>query len=153
MVIGCSNIYQGLPGVKRGEVKQLRVIEETSRVSPTTMTGSPYNQVFLVSAALALILVSLPRLLAPHAHSAAKGSPYECGELPQGSSWVRFDVRFYLVAILFILFSKPFCMWSSDSWSWISHQCSEILEEHFHYKRHRSILWHGYYSSVPRHSF
>jgi len=46
-----QDIYKGLTGVKRGEVKQLRVIEETSRVSPTTMGGSPYNQTFLVSAA------------------------------------------------------------------------------------------------------
>ena len=48
-----QDIYQGLTGVKRGEVKWLRVIEETSRVSPSTMGGSPYNQTFLVSAALA----------------------------------------------------------------------------------------------------
>jgi hypothetical protein len=48
-----QDIYQGLTGVKRGEVKALRVLEETSRVSPSTMGGSPYNQVFLLSAALA----------------------------------------------------------------------------------------------------
>lgn len=48
-----QDIYKGLTGVKRGEVKSLRVIEETSRVSSTTMGGSPYNQTFLVSAALA----------------------------------------------------------------------------------------------------
>ncbi len=48
-----QDIYQGLTGVKRGEVKWLRVIEENSRVSPSTMGGSPYNQTFLVSAALA----------------------------------------------------------------------------------------------------
>lgn len=48
-----QDIYRGLSGVKRGEVKYLRVLEETSRVSPTLMSGSPYNQVFLTSAALA----------------------------------------------------------------------------------------------------
>ncbi len=48
-----QDIYRGLEGVKRGQVKWLRVIEETSRVSPSTMSGSPYNQTFLVSAALA----------------------------------------------------------------------------------------------------
>ncbi|MCI0539459.1 MAG: hypothetical protein L0Z50_29975, partial [Verrucomicrobiales bacterium] len=48
-----QDVYQGLEGVKRGDVKWLRVIEETSRVSPSTMGGSPYNQTFLVSAALA----------------------------------------------------------------------------------------------------
>ena len=48
-----QDIYQGLEGVRRGEIKWLRVIEEMSRVSPSTMGGSPYNQTFLVSAALA----------------------------------------------------------------------------------------------------
>ncbi|HJP02352.1 MAG TPA: LamG-like jellyroll fold domain-containing protein [Planctomycetota bacterium] len=46
-----QDIYQGLTGVERGEVRRLRVIEETSRVSPSP--GGAYNQTFLVSAALA----------------------------------------------------------------------------------------------------
>ena len=47
------DIYQGLlgQGVERGEVKQLRIIEETSRVSPTP--GGAMNQVFLMSGVLA----------------------------------------------------------------------------------------------------
>ena len=48
-----QDIYRGLEGVKRGEVKWLRVLEETSRVSPTPGGNQPYNQTFLVSAALA----------------------------------------------------------------------------------------------------
>ena len=48
-----QDIYKGLTGVKRGEIKQLRVIEETSRVSPTPGGNQPYNQTFLLSAALA----------------------------------------------------------------------------------------------------
>ncbi|MDZ7620427.1 MAG: hypothetical protein U1E05_25775, partial [Patescibacteria group bacterium] len=48
-----QDIYQGLDGVRRGEVKQLRVLEETSRVSATGMGGSPFNQTFLISCALA----------------------------------------------------------------------------------------------------
>ncbi len=48
-----QDIYQGLPGVKPGEVKWLRLIEETSRVSPKSPGGNPFNQTFLVSAALA----------------------------------------------------------------------------------------------------
>ena len=35
---------------------------------------------------------------------AAKGSPYECGFDPFGDARSKFDVRFYLVAILFIIF-------------------------------------------------
>lgn len=48
-----QDVYRGLPGVQRGEVKWLRVLEETSRVSPTPGGKQPYNQTFLVSAALA----------------------------------------------------------------------------------------------------
>ena len=58
----------------------------------------------LVGAALALILVTLPRFLAPHSHSAAKGSPYECGEIPIGEPWVRFRVGYYVFAVIFVVF-------------------------------------------------
>jgi len=37
-------------------------------------------------------------------HSAIKDSPYECGMLSQGSSHARFAVKFYVTAMLFILF-------------------------------------------------
>ncbi len=46
------DIYQGLTGIKHGEVKWLRVIEETSRISQGN-GGNPFNQTFLLSAALA----------------------------------------------------------------------------------------------------
>jgi hypothetical protein len=48
-----QDIYRGLPVIKRGEVKWLRVIEETSRISASPGSPNPYNQTFLVSAALA----------------------------------------------------------------------------------------------------
>jgi hypothetical protein len=46
-------VHRGLEGVARGEVRWLRVLEETSRVNGSTMGGSPFNQTFLVSSALA----------------------------------------------------------------------------------------------------
>jgi len=48
-----QDVYRGLDGVRRGDVKWLRVIEETSRVSASPGGKQPYNQTFLVSAALA----------------------------------------------------------------------------------------------------
>jgi NADH-quinone oxidoreductase subunit A len=30
--------------------------------------------------------------------------PYECGEIPQGSAWIRFNIRFYVCALIFIIF-------------------------------------------------
>ena len=43
-------------------------------------------------------------LLGPHKPDAAKNSPYECGFEAFDDARMKFDVRYYLVAILFILF-------------------------------------------------
>ena len=48
-----QDIYRGLPDVKPGDVKWLRVLEETSRTSERSDGPNPYNQTFLVSSALA----------------------------------------------------------------------------------------------------
>jgi NADH-quinone oxidoreductase subunit A len=52
----------------------------------------------------ALLALGIARLLRPHAPNEAKLTNYECGELPRGSSWVRFNIRFYLIALFFIVF-------------------------------------------------
>ena len=44
------------------------------------------------------------RILRPKKTEAAKTTTYECGEPPIGSSWVRFDMRFYSVALVFLVF-------------------------------------------------
>lgn len=44
------------------------------------------------------------KLLAPFARERAKGISYECGMLPIGRSWAQVHVRYYLIAILFLLF-------------------------------------------------
>jgi len=46
----------------------------------------------------------LGRLVGPHRPDAAKLSPYECGFEAFEDARMKFDVRYYLVAILFILF-------------------------------------------------
>jgi NADH-quinone oxidoreductase subunit A len=54
--------------------------------------------------AIALILVGLSALLGPRRPSPAKIAPYECGVTPIGSARERFPIKFYLTAMLFILF-------------------------------------------------
>ena len=44
------------------------------------------------------------RLVSPKAPTAAKSAPYECGIVPRGDPPERFPVRFYLVAMIFIIF-------------------------------------------------
>lgn len=43
-------------------------------------------------------------LLRPRRPYPAKLSTYECGEEPVGSAWVRFNVRFYVIALIFLIF-------------------------------------------------
>ena len=61
--------------------------------------------VFLgVAIAFGIVPLVLGRLLAPHQPNSEKNSPYECGFAPFADAQMPFDVRYYLVAILFILF-------------------------------------------------
>ena len=53
---------------------------------------------------LAMTLVGLSWILGPKKPSAAKLAPYECGVDPIGSARERFPVKFYLIAMLFIVF-------------------------------------------------
>ena len=43
-------------------------------------------------------------LLSPKKPSHLKSTPYECGEQPVGSAWAMFNVRFYVVGLIFIIF-------------------------------------------------
>src|ERR1700756_2239033 len=58
----------------------------------------------VVGAGLASVMVLLSHLLGKHKWTRAKNAAYECGILPTGDAQSRFSVKFYLVAMLFILF-------------------------------------------------
>jgi NADH-quinone oxidoreductase subunit A len=58
----------------------------------------------VIAAGLAGVIVLLSTLIGQHKKNAVKMSPYECGMIPQGDARSRFSVKFYLVAMLFILF-------------------------------------------------
>lgn len=61
--------------------------------------------VLLVLAALFIAFsLVLSRILRPRADSPEKLSTYECGERLLGPSWVQFNVRFYIIALVFIIF-------------------------------------------------
>jgi NADH-quinone oxidoreductase subunit A len=44
------------------------------------------------------------RLVRPRVPTPEKGDVYECGEMAVGSSWVQFDLRFYIVALVYLIF-------------------------------------------------
>jgi len=50
------------------------------------------------------LTLAFGRLFRPNRPSPEKGEVYECGEEPIGSAWIQFDLRFYVVALLFVVF-------------------------------------------------
>jgi NADH-quinone oxidoreductase subunit A len=56
--------------------------------------GAAFVFVNLLAGALARPKLSHPQ----------KSDPYECGEPCSGSSWVQFDLRFYIIALIFLIF-------------------------------------------------
>jgi len=58
----------------------------------------------LVGVVFGVLPIAVGFLLAPRRHDPEKQSPYECGFEAFEDARMKFDVRFYLVALLFILF-------------------------------------------------
>jgi NADH-quinone oxidoreductase subunit A len=57
-----------------------------------------------VGAAFILVHLLLGKLIRPAQPDPEKGTIYECGEPTIGSAWIQFDLRFYVVALLFVIF-------------------------------------------------
>lgn len=62
--------------------------------------------IILMSLAVGLVLVSVffAQILRPFKPSTLKEQAYECGEDPVGTAWSNFNVRFYVVSLIFIVF-------------------------------------------------
>ena len=63
----------------------------------------------IIYTVLAIILVVAPliiqSLISPRSNKGGeKLTSYECGEVPEGNAWVKFNVRFYVIALSFIIF-------------------------------------------------
>jgi len=67
-------------------------------------TYFPVLMFIAVGLVLGAVLLTVGRLVAPHKPNAKKNSPYECGFEAFEDARMKFDVRYYLIAILFILF-------------------------------------------------
>ena len=74
---------------------------------PTQYEIAQYSTAFLLLAlavGLVIGLLTINMLVRPHKPSTEKEMTYECGENPVGSGWLRFNLRFYVVALVFVLF-------------------------------------------------
>ncbi len=57
-----------------------------------------------VAVAIVLAMLLVGKLLRPLWPSAEKTTIYECGERPIGNAWFNFNPRFYIVALVFVIF-------------------------------------------------
>jgi NADH-quinone oxidoreductase subunit A len=59
---------------------------------------------FLTAIIFVVIALFVARLIRPKRPTKEKLTTYECGENPEGSPWVKFNIRFYVVALIFLIF-------------------------------------------------
>ena len=64
----------------------------------------PIVVLFLIALGFGSVILLLTHLIGPRRPNPVKLSPYESGVPPQGDARLRFSVKFYLIAMLFILF-------------------------------------------------
>ncbi len=57
-----------------------------------------------VGAAFVLVNLAMGALARPRVPHPEKAAVYECGEPTIGSSWVQFDLRFYIIALVYLIF-------------------------------------------------
>jgi NADH-quinone oxidoreductase subunit A len=87
--------------------------------------GEAYTPIFLllivaIVIGASMMIMSHSRFLNPHKETRVKQMPYESGMDPIGDARQRFDVRFYLVAIVFLLFDVELLFlypWAVAQWS------------------------------------
>ena len=91
---------------------------------------------FLIFGVLAIAFLMAPlligRLLRPKLPTPEKDAIYECGEPAIGSSYIQFDLRFYVVALLFIIFDVEvafFFPWASVYGSAMQLADTRIVQE------------------------
>ncbi|MHB1597935.1 MAG: NADH-quinone oxidoreductase subunit A [Acidimicrobiales bacterium] len=64
----------------------------------------PIFVLFVLALAFAGLSIVASKMLAPRRPTSAKEAPYECGIVPANEPPQRFPVRFYLVAMIFVIF-------------------------------------------------
>ena len=68
------------------------------------MDYMPVLLMFIVAAGFAVTFITLSQFVGQRKRTRTKLMPYECGKDPVGSARERFSVKFYLIAMIFILF-------------------------------------------------
>ncbi|MBF0253912.1 MAG: NADH-quinone oxidoreductase subunit A [Candidatus Omnitrophica bacterium] len=60
---------------------------------------------FVIGVAFVLFCGIAPLFISPRSRGDRASEPYESGEVPVGSAWIRFDIYYYLLALVFLAFA------------------------------------------------
>src|SRR5215207_1002896 len=83
-------------------------------------------------AAFVFLNLTVGALARPQIPNPEKAAVYECGEPSIGTSWVQFDLRFYIVALVFLIFDVEvalFYPWAV-AWGSATELASQLSSEH-----------------------
>jgi len=87
--------------------KQNLVFSGSQKFTRDVMMLREYGAVLLfgvLSIGFIFILMLVGKIIRPDRPSPMKNMPYECGEVPVGNAWVNFNIRYYILALIFLLF-------------------------------------------------
>jgi len=113
--------------------KGLLTFDFMEEVSQLTEFGKVFI-ILLVGVIVVSGTMLLSKLLSPSKPNALKLSSYECGEEPSGNAWVQINSRFYVIALVFLLFEVEMIFifpWSTifaqkeliaanSAWGWLA---------------------------------
>lgn len=102
-----------------------------------------------LAATLCVVFATISWVLGPKRITSYKGSPYECGVAPVGDARERFPIKFYLVAIVFILFDIEVIF----LWAWMTvyrHESVEFIKITFFEFLSYMLTWILAYAYVIR---
>src|ERR671925_172211 len=80
-----------------------------------------------VGVAFILVNLSVGKLIRPAKMNAEKATIYECGEPTIGSAWIQFDLRYYVVALLFVVFDVEVAFFFP--WAVVFGQANELARD------------------------
>jgi NADH-quinone oxidoreductase subunit A len=97
-----------------------------------------------VGAAFIFVHLMAGKLFRPSKPGPEKGTIYECGEPTIGSAWVQFDLRFYVVALLFVIFDVEVAFFFP--WAEVFGKANDVaaagpLDEAASYRRTAERAW------------
>jgi NADH:ubiquinone oxidoreductase subunit 3 (subunit A) len=85
----------------------------------------------LISAAVPVLALVTNKLVAPKSRTGERDLTYESGMEPIGGAWIQFNIRYYMFALVFVIFdvepstgwacwpsSRPWCSFRSSWWPW-----------------------------------